>query len=455
MPKKTEKREELFDVKQYGSFFVPRDVVGFLVGLTQLSQGEKVLAVGFLNEDLDAAVGKGVELKAVRAEAFNSEQSEQFSQDTFEVILCAPTFGVPSAETNEPNEDLWLKWGVDHLRKGGRLAIVVPIGLLSNVSQEPIRRFLLERGGLEAVIEIPSGWAHGTAIQASILYVTTNRNPDRSIRMFRFPERVDVNWSLLEREVRRSNPELPVSSTGKAYAISASQLNSARLDAKYYDPRYAITSPDPSFEEVKLGEIVEIRSGDRFDEADLQVQGVPFVQVRNITQDGELDLRDARTLKLSSAVNSRSYSAPGDVLISIAGTIGKVAIVPLGMHVCVDTSLRRLRILDQDRVLPEYLAHYLRSDISKLQMERWFSGSVIRVLSTPNLEQIVVYLPDIDTQREIVRTFNEMVRQRIELLQVSVQVVKTRITPPHATADRLREARTEPGRHARQLRMPL
>ena len=38
---------------------------------------------------------------------------------------------------------------------------------------------------------------------------------------------------------------------------------------------------------------------------------------------------------------------------------------------------------------------------------------------------------------------------------VSVQVVKTWITPQHATAERLREARTEPRRHARQLRMPL
>ena len=38
---------------------------------------------------------------------------------------------------------------------------------------------------------------------------------------------------------------------------------------------------------------------------------------------------------------------------------------------------------------------------------------------------------------------------------VYVQLVKTRITPPHATADRLREARTEPRCHTRQLRMPL
>jgi Type I restriction modification DNA specificity domain len=163
---------------------------------------------------------------------------------------------------------------------------------------------------------------------------------------------------------------------------------------------------------------VEIRSGDRFSDEDVQSDGIPFIQVRNINSSGGVDLHDSRRINPWKAANSRSYSEPEDILVSIAGTVGKVAMVPEQMVVCIDTSLRRLRVLDKKHVLPEYLAHYLRSDIAKLQMERWFSGSVIRVLSTPNLEQLIVYLPNIDKQSEIIETYNTLVSERIEQLRM-------------------------------------
>jgi hypothetical protein len=59
---------------------------------------------------------------------------------------------------------------------------------------------------------------------------------------------------------------------------------------------------------------------------------------------------------------------------------------------------------------------YLRSETAKLQMERWFSGSVIRVLSTPNLEQIMVFVPDIDHQNKIITTFHNQLLERYDQL---------------------------------------
>ena len=218
-------------------------------------------------------------------------------------------------------------------------------------------------------------------------------------------------WSILESEVRRSNPRLPVNSNGKAFGLHAFQLDSARLDAKYYDPYYSTSAPSPDFDAVKLAELVEIRSGDRFTGDDLQISGVPYIQVRNINLDGSLNISDVRTINPRVATNSRSYCQPGDILISTHGTVGKVAIVPDQMNVCIDTSLRRLRILNYERVVPLYLSYYLQSDIAKRQMERWYSGSVIKILSTPNLEQLVIYLPGLSKQHEIVTHFQSLIRK--------------------------------------------
>ena len=168
MPIKEDKVQGLFDAKQYGHFYLPEVVVNLLVGLTQPSPGERVLGIGFYPESLGSSLRSRVETQFVSTEMLPSEQFQTLSSQFFDVILCAPAFGVLSPESNQPSEEVWLQWSIDHLSETGRIAALVPIGLLSNYSQEPFRRFLLEKSGLEAVIELPSGWAQGTAIYCTL-----------------------------------------------------------------------------------------------------------------------------------------------------------------------------------------------------------------------------------------------------------------------------------------------
>ena len=130
MPAKRVKRQELFDTSRYGHFYVPDEVVRFLVGLTQPTPGESVLGIGFYADGLNSILGKyGAEGHSISAEALPSEQFEALSRQSFDVILCAPAFGVVYPESNEPSEEMWIKWSIDHLGQSGRLAIIVPIAV--------------------------------------------------------------------------------------------------------------------------------------------------------------------------------------------------------------------------------------------------------------------------------------------------------------------------------------
>jgi len=415
MPAKKDKAQELFDSSKYGHFYVPEAVVQFLINLVQPKTGEKVLSIGFYADSLNLLLGDKVISEVIGAELPPPEKFEKLSDQAFDVILCAPAFGEIVPESSESSEEMWLKWSIDHLSENGRLATIVPLGLLSNYSQEAIRSFLVDKGGLEAVIETPGGWALGSLIQASILYITTNVQPERIVKMFRFLENSNIPWDTLANAVQSADPDLLKSQKNlNVFTISASRLSHKRLDAKYYDPAYDISPLGPPFEAVKLLELVDIRSGERFSEKDLDLEGVPFIKVKNISSDGTLNLRGTITIKARSAANSRGYSQSSDVLISISGTVGKVAIVPSGIQVCIDTSLRRLRVQDKSRILPEYLTYYLQSDIAKRQIEQLSSGSVVKVLSTPNLEQIIIYLPDLKKQQEIVKTYQNLLRKHSE-----------------------------------------
>lgn len=406
---------ELFDLSDFGSFYAPAESVRLLAHLVKPKQKEKALAIGFDPTVLKEVSDQQFEWQGIKNQP-HAEVIEDI-HDQFDAIICAPIFGLTlekaAGGTSETQEEYWLKWSVAHLSEHGRLAIIVPAGMLSNYSQRHIRNYLVEEVGLRTIIELPSGWAQGTATQACILLIT--RDPQPTTSMFRFDDAGAIPWDELPLQSVSSVPTLPSSVLGKAYAVQRSALNDLRLDPRFYDPVYTeMAIPDPSeYAAIRLGEIVEIRSGERFPKEVMTVEGVPFVQVGNVTPDGRLNLKNARLIKETEAKLSRAYSEPDNVLITIAGTIGKVALVGdklPSVGVCIDTSLRRLSIRNMAQVLPEYLALYLRSDLAQRQMERALSGTVIAVLSSPNLRELIVYLPSLERQGIIVQSFRRLLR---------------------------------------------
>src|SRR5258708_3614294 len=181
--------ETLFGNDSVGYYFVSPEMIRFLVALTNPQPKEKVLNI-HLNPDVLVPYLKSigiVDVQYLQSHA-TSEQVAQ-AESSYDIILCSPTFGsiVRSPDgSSDPNEEFWLKWSINHLNNKGRLAIIVPTGLLSNYSQQAIREFLITDGGIETIIDLPSGWAQNTYPQASILLITKNSDQHRDIEMIRF-----------------------------------------------------------------------------------------------------------------------------------------------------------------------------------------------------------------------------------------------------------------------------
>jgi Type I restriction modification DNA specificity domain/N-6 DNA Methylase len=412
--------ETLFGTDSVGYFFVSPEIIRFLVALTAPQPKEKVLDIHLNPEVLIPYMKTIVEqsmsdmdVKYLESQATPEEVAQ--AEFVYDVILCSPTFGnaLRSPDgSGDPNEEFWLKWSINHLSTKGRLAIIVPTGLLSNYSQRAIREFLIADGGIEAIIELPSGWSQNTYPQASILYITRNNDPNRDVKMIRFTKAESIPWNSLASTVREGLLDETQLKTGIGLTIKRADLDKHRLDVKYYHLKQAeIIPPDPKvFKEWRLSELVRISSGERFSKEDFEENGTPFVQVRNVTTDGTLDLRQAQTLKPINALVSRGYSKPGDILLTTAGTIGKVALIDdsfTGKGVCIDTSLRRLEVLDKKQVLPEYLTIFLQTPLAQQQMKLLTTGSVIPVLASPNLSELIVYLPSLTKQREIISMFKD------------------------------------------------
>lgn len=134
---------------------------------------------------------------------------------------------------------------------------------------------------------------------------------------------------------------------------------------------------------------------------DFSEDGVPFLRAQNVF--GSVDIEQG-TLFISPqthAALSRSSIAPGDVLLTIAGTIGRTAIVPLDAPAMncnqAVAILRPIEGLDR-----KYLFHWLQSQDATGQI---FGSTVTGTISNLSLGQISglqLSLPPLDEQRRIV-----------------------------------------------------
>jgi type I restriction enzyme M protein len=134
-----------------------------------------------------------------------------------------------------------------------------------------------------------------------------------------------------------------------------------------------------------------------------QTQGIVFLKVESISEDGSL--LPEKFAFISEECHSeqlRSQLKSGDVLFSIAGALGRVAIVPdeilpanTNQALCIITP-------DQGKIFGRYLAHALRTPAILAQAERQKTGVAQYNLSLQQVGDLTLPLPPLATQQAIV-----------------------------------------------------
>ena len=162
--------------------------------------------------------------------------------------------------------------------------------------------------------------------------------------------------------------------------IKKSQLEGAlRLDAEYYQPEYLELEKKFTKLETKTLEeisksIISFGAYSLTSHIEWQEAGVPYVNVGDI-HDGYIDFSNVK--HISEKVNEilkKSKISNGQVLITMAGTIGNAAVVqnvPKGAN-----ANQAIAKITPSNVSPYYLAAFLNSKYGSLQTEREIVSSV-------------------------------------------------------------------------------
>jgi restriction endonuclease S subunit len=113
----------------------------------------------------------------------------------------------------------------------------------------------------------------------------------------------------------------------------------------------------------------------------------------------------------------------GDIIISIAGTIGEIAVVPESLDKASLTENAAKIILQKEILDPDYCSYFLRSPVCRREID-----SLVRTTTQPKLalfriESLRIPIPSMEKQHEIVEKLDSAFTE-IELLKTQIRVEK-------------------------------
>lgn len=155
--------------------------------------------------------------------------------------------------------------------------------------------------------------------------------------------------------------------------------------------------------------------------------GVLFIRGGDIKA-GNIDRSSLRTIsKEVSEQYKRTLLKGGELLVSLVGNPGEVAIVPAelaGANLARQVGLIRL---DEKRVNKTYVQYYLRSPLGKGQLAANSLGSVQSVINLKELKKLEIPLPEKSTQDRIAKillTLDEKIQLNHQINQTLEQMAQ-------------------------------
>ena len=126
-----------------------------------------------------------------------TKQHKRFKKAQFDILLTNPPFGaiVKSTEKdyldkyelgkdkkNQKTEILFIERCLDFLKPNGKMAIVLPDGILTNSSLQYVRNFLMEKSQILAVVSLPQfAFTHfGAGVKSSLMFVRKKKDNEKT-----------------------------------------------------------------------------------------------------------------------------------------------------------------------------------------------------------------------------------------------------------------------------------
>lgn len=321
-------------------------------------------------------------------------------------------------EQEEP-QVLFIERCLSLLKNGGKMAMVLPSGILGNEQQEYLRQYILGKGNLFAIVELPfETFSPNVTINTSVLFIqkgASNKNLFISINEYCGH---DKKGRPTDRDDISKVSELYFSgkSNENNFFIKPSFLESSFV-AKRYLKKYVDNidkierSKHPI---VNFGDIItKVHNGANIDDSSIYVEkkeGLPYILVKSITKEG-INFENLKYIKKTLETDSDIIKNKVDestIVMTRAGNAGIAANIPPDLVGGVASGFL-INIKINKEIDPYYIVSFLNSEYGQMQLERISSGSILQSIRSSELKKIKVILPPKEIQKAIGKKLKEAV----------------------------------------------
>lgn len=345
------------------------------------------------------------------------------------------------ARKTQRTEILFIERCLEFLQPLGRMAIVLPDGILTNSSLQYVRDFIERKAQILAVVSLPQGAfaPAGAGVKASLLFLQKKKKDGDDLGNYPIfmaiadhigydatgrPDANDLPKILGEykqflKGKREFNP---------AYVVQKNDLE-ARWDVIFYTPVFLEASKTikrTKWPLKRLNDIaVSVKDGPGgwdFHVSDYVKSGIPMLRVLNLRED-RIDLTEV--VFISERTHKklrRSEVKPGDVLLSMRGTIGISTVCPSSISSAnINAAICRIRL--KPEINPKYISAFFNTSVGRLQSQRHGFKAVQHDLNLAIIKDFNVPVPPREVQDKIASLMNLAYKQRRQKLTQAQQLL--------------------------------
>jgi len=338
-------------------------------------------------------------------------------------------------------EILFLELCLRLLRPGGRLAIVIPDGILQNGTTEYLRYWLRTQAKVLAVVSLPQTTfvPYGTGIKTSLLLLQKMPSQVQHVFMaipqkigydvkgqplYKRDQKGDINRTGAKPQIDTDLPEVAnlyqrlLQGDTKwhsqiAFWVDESSLNH-RLDAEHYKPHdtYMLKQLN-KYPVYPLGELADIVDKGEDFRGDDQI--IDYIAISDVVPQLMLVVTKQRMRASEAPSRARYRVHTGDIITAVSGASTgtrnhATALITEDEDGAICTNgfavLRNFR-----HVEPLYLLAFMQTEFFHRQVRRLLRGHAIPAISLNDLATIQVPLPPIDIQKAIAAEISETIRK--------------------------------------------
>ena len=203
---------------------------------------------------------------------------------------------------------------------------------------------------------------------------------------------------------------------------------SGRLDAEYYQPKYDEIEKELSrFEQIKIKDFINypVSSGSTPKAGDSQYyadcnDGIPFLRAVDIVE-SRIDTSDLIYIKkdVHNGLLKRTQLKKGDVLFSIAGTVGRCGIFDYDFEANINQAIAILRF-EETKLKHLYVVQFFNSRIGQLIIQKYARQGLQTNLNLDELSNLSIPILPEQIQKKIA----SLIQQSFECKAQSKQLLE-------------------------------